>query len=93
MAHSLIIALRIINMYLGLFVLAGMVDKIRMYTILMNDIRELREWPVRSCRELKFSNGGHYFAAANGNILQLYSTTTLENVANMKGHSNKVGKL
>ncbi|OXA41793.1 Cilia- and flagella-associated protein 57 [Folsomia candida] len=78
---------------MGLFVLAGMVDKIRMYTILMNDIRELREWPVRSCRELKFSNGGHYFAAANGNILQLYSTTTLENVANMKGHSNKIRKI
>ena len=70
--------------------MAGMMDKIRMYTILLSDIRELKEWSVRSCRELRFSNGGHLFAAANGNILQLYSTTTQENVANMKGHSNKV---
>jgi hypothetical protein len=74
----------------GLFVVAGMVDKIRMYSVLINDIREVRDWPVRSCKELKFSNGGHLFAAANGNILQLYSTTMLENIANMKGHSNKV---
>lgn len=74
----------------GLFVLAGCVDKIRMYTVLLNDIRELKEWPIRMCKELKFSNGGHMFAVANGNILSLYSTTTLENITSMKGHTSKV---
>lgn len=77
----------------GLFVLAGCVDKIRMYTVLLNDIRELKEWPIRMCRELRFSNGGHFFAVANGNILQLYSTTTLENISSMKGHSNKIKRI
>jgi hypothetical protein len=70
--------------------LAGMVDKIRMYSVLLNDIREFKEWAVRSCKELRFSNGGHLFAAANGNIMHVYSTTTLESTASMKGHSNKV---
>lgn len=77
----------------GLFVLAGCVDKIRMYTVLLNDIRELTEWPIRMCRELRFSNGGHMFAVANGNILQLYSTTTQENISSMKGHSNKIKRI
>lgn len=74
----------------GLFVLAGCVDKVRMYTVLINDIRELKEWPIRMVKELRFSNGGHMFALANGNILQLYSTSTLENISSMKGHSSKV---
>ena len=30
------------------------------------------------------------FAAVNGNIIQLYSTTTFENPINLKGHNGKV---
>jgi len=37
-----------------------------------------------------FSRGGHLFAAVLGNIIQIYSTTTFENVSNMKGHNSKV---
>ena len=40
--------------------------------------------------QCSFSNGGHYFAAVHGNIIQIYSTTTFENVANLKGHNGKV---
>ena len=37
-----------------------------------------------------FSNGGHLFAAVHGNVIQLYSTSTFENVGNLKGHNGKV---
>lgn len=37
-----------------------------------------------------FSNGGNLFAAVHGNVIQIYSTTTFENVANLKGHNGKV---
>ena len=37
-----------------------------------------------------FSNGGHLFAAVHGNVIQLYSSTTFENVGNLKGHNGKV---
>lgn len=30
------------------------------------------------------------FAAANGNVIHLYSTTTFDNILNLKGHSGKV---
>ncbi|CAG7830333.1 unnamed protein product [Allacma fusca] len=77
----------------GLFVLAGCVDKIRIFTILMDDIRELKDFAVRSCKECVYSNGGQMFACANGNILQVYSTTTFDNICNMKGHGNRIRKL
>jgi len=40
--------------------------------------------------QCSFSNGGHLFAAVHGNIIQIYSTTTFENLANLKGHNGKV---
>lgn len=30
------------------------------------------------------------FAAVNGNVIHLYSTTTFDNILNLKGHSGKV---
>jgi len=74
----------------GLFLLAGCVDKVRMYSIVMDDIREIRDFHIRTCKEVVFSNGGHLFAAANASIIQIFTTTSFENVGNMKGHSNKV---
>ena len=40
--------------------------------------------------QCSFGNGGHMFAAAPGNIIQIYSTSTFENIANLKGHNGKV---
>ena len=42
------------------------------------------------CCQCCFSNGGHYMAAIYGNVVQIYSTTTFENVSNLKGHNGKV---
>lgn len=30
------------------------------------------------------------FAAVNGNVIHIYSFTSLENILNLKGHSGKV---
>ncbi|CAN0047034.1 unnamed protein product [Lampetra fluviatilis] len=74
----------------GLQVLVGFSDKLRLLTLLLHDVRPLRDFPVRACKECCFSNGGHLFAAANGNVVQVFSSITFENVANLKGHSGKV---
>ena len=58
----------------------------------------IRSYVVRSLNinvpsshlQCSFSNGGHYFAAVHGNIIQIYSTTTFENISNLKGHNGKV---
>ncbi|KAJ3409665.1 Cilia- and flagella-associated protein 57 [Chytridiales sp. JEL 0842] len=77
----------------GLYVLVGFSDKLRLLNILMDDFRLFKEFGLRGCRECRFSNGGHIFAAAHGNMIQLYSTWTFDNIANFKGHNGKVRSL
>jgi WD40 repeat protein len=58
----------------GLFLLAGFGDKLRLLNLLMDDIRPVREFSIRECKECRFSQGGHMFAAAQGNIIQVRRT-------------------
>nr|CAH8853750.1 unnamed protein product [Trichobilharzia regenti] len=74
----------------GLYVLVGFSDKLRLMNILIDDIRTFHEFTIRGCRECAFSNGGHLLAAVNGNVIQIYSVTTFENVTNLKGHNGKI---
>ncbi|XP_039468371.1 cilia- and flagella-associated protein 57 isoform X2 [Oreochromis aureus] len=74
----------------GLFILVGFSDRLRLMNLLIDDIRTFKEFTVRSCRECAFSNGGHMFAAVNGNIIQIYSVTSFDNILNLKGHNGKV---
>ncbi|NXW67652.1 CFA57 protein, partial [Hirundo rustica] len=74
----------------GLFCLVGFSDKLRFISVLYEDMHVFKEFPVKKCRECSFSNGGHLFAAVNGNVIQIYSSITFENVTNLKGHTGKV---
>lgn len=40
-------------------------EKVRLYSILMEDVRELKEFAVKHCRVVSFSGGGQYFSFAN----------------------------
>lgn len=74
----------------GLSVLVGFSEKLRLMSLLIDDIRPYKEFMIRGCRECAFSNGGHMFAAANTNLIQVFSTYTFENIGNLKGHNGKV---
>ncbi|XP_075280835.1 cilia- and flagella-associated protein 57 isoform X3 [Opisthocomus hoazin] len=74
----------------GLFCLVGFSDKLRFISLLYEDMHVFKEFAVRKCRECAFSNGGHLFAAVNGNVIQIYSSITFENINNLKGHSGKI---
>ena len=41
----------------------------------------MREVSIRGCKECAFSNGGHLFAAVNGNVVHVYSTYTCASIA------------
>lgn len=43
--------------------------------------RTMREVSIRGCKECAFSNGGHLFAAVNGNVVHVYSTYTCASIA------------
>lgn len=74
----------------GLHLVVGFADKLRLMTILMDDIRPFREFAIKACRECQFANGGHLFAAVNGNTIQVYNFFSCEVVANLRGHNGKV---
>uniref|UniRef100_A0A2K6S6K0 Cilia and flagella associated protein 57 n=1 Tax=Saimiri boliviensis boliviensis TaxID=39432 RepID=A0A2K6S6K0_SAIBB len=74
----------------GHFVVVGFADKLRLMNLLIDDIRSFKEYSVRGSRECSFSNGGHLFAAVNGNVIHIYTTTNLENILSLKGHTGKI---
>lgn len=75
----------------GLLALAGFADKIRLVSLLMDDVRTVREMPViKGCRECRFANGGHIFAIANNTTVHILGTYTCETLAILRGHSSRV---
>ena len=47
----------------GFHLVVGFKERVRMYNILRDTVKELRSMPIKNCRELKFNNGGNMFAA------------------------------
>ena len=45
----------------GLHILVGFADKLRIMNLLMDDIKTFKEFPIKSCPESQFSNGGQMF--------------------------------
>merc|ERR1719183_1866 len=74
----------------GFHLIIGFSDKLRLMNLLMEDVRQYKDIPIKQCRECRFSNGGQYFAAVNNTTIQVYKTYTCELVANLRGHNNKV---
>ena len=74
----------------GYLVAVGFADKLRLMTIMMDDLRVIKEFNIKGCRECKFSNGGQYLAAVNGSTISILATYTGETVNGLRGHNGKV---
>lgn len=76
----------------GFHIVVGFADKLRMMIVFHNYIKPYQDISIRACAEVRFSNGGHLFAATNGSYIKIYNFYTGENPPNMefKGHSGKV---
>ena len=74
----------------GLHCAVGFTDKLRVYHILVDEIRVCLEVTIKNCRECKFSKGGNLIAAANGNSIIVLDFYTGEKVADLRGHNGKV---
>lgn len=77
----------------GVHILVGFSDSLRFINLLMDEMRSFKDFPVKNCHEVRFSNGGQYFAAANNSVIQLFSTYTCEMIGNLRGHKGKVRSL
>jgi WD40 repeat protein len=76
----------------GLHIIAGFYDSMRLMNLLMGEIRPYKDFTIKGCREVQFSNGGQYFAAANALLIQVYQTFTCDLVATIP-HKGKVTSL
>ncbi|KAI9032449.1 hypothetical protein DFJ74DRAFT_764133 [Hyaloraphidium curvatum] len=74
----------------GLYILVGFPDKLRLMSVVIDDLRMYEEIPLRGCRECQFSNGGHLFAAVQGTSVHVYKTWTYELVASFREHNGKI---
>ena len=62
----------------GFHILAAVGDKLLMMNVLSSSISEYHSIPMKSCREIRFSNGGHMFAAGVGSYTHVYNFYTVE---------------
>lgn len=85
----------------GFHIVVGLSDRLRFMNICVhnNQIKHYREIvPFRQCKEIKFSNGGQYFAAVNATnatqqqVIHIYRFYTGDNPPNLlfKGHTGRI---
>ncbi|KAM3967911.1 testes of unusual size [Aphomia sociella] len=77
----------------GLFAIVGFSDKLRFMVVLIDDFEVMREFPIRNCKRAKFSTNGHMFSAVNGQVIQVFSSVSFQNVFNLKGHNGRITSL
>lgn len=73
-----------------LYAIVGFSDKLRLFDVHDNDLRLHKEFNIRACRDCVFSRGGQWFAAVNGNSINVYNSYTGEQLYVLKGHHGKV---
>ena len=77
----------------GYHIIVGFTDKVRIMNVFSEKkLGSVKEIPIKSCREIQFSNGGHLFACVNQHYIQVYNFYTGENPPNMifNEHDGKV---
>jgi WD40 repeat protein len=74
----------------GLIAVVGFADHLRVLSILMDDMRTIKEIPVRGCRLCAFSHGGQAFAVATSSLVQIYDTYTGAMKLQLRGHQQAV---
>ena len=79
----------------GFHLVVGFADKLRIMNIFEKTIEVFKEIPMKTCREVRFSHGGHLFAATSGHTIQVFNFYTVENPPDFhfKGHSGKVSSI
>ncbi len=71
-------------LFAGLHAVIGFSDKLRVMNVLMDDLRPLKEIPIKASKETRFSNGGSMFAVASGNLVFVYATYSCEPVSTLR---------
>lgn len=76
----------------GFHLVVGFISSLKMMNIFSGSIKPYKEFKSKNCHEIRFSHGGHMFAANHGHIVQVYNFYTGESPISMqaKMHTGKV---
>lgn len=83
----------------GYYIALGFRDKLRVFHLLHRDLRLYKELALTNASKLKFSNGGHFLAAAfqpfgsNHNHIVIFNAYSFEVEHVLKAHHNKIVSL
>jgi WD40 repeat protein len=77
----------------GFQVLVSFKDRVRMYNVLMDKLRPYKETVQKMCREVRFSNGCQYWAAASTINVVVYETTTFQQLMSFQGHMMAIKRI
>ena len=65
---------------LGMYVLVGFSDKLRLMNLLIDDIKTFREFQFKNCIACAFSCGGHLLAAVSHNKISIFSSVDFREI-------------
>ena len=79
----------------GLHIVVGFTDKLRFMNIIDKKIVPFKDFPLKSCKEIRFCSGGHMVAAASGNTIHVFNFYTGECPPNflLKGQDTNITSL
>ena len=80
-------------LYTGMQVLISFKDRVRLYNILHDKLRVYRETSLKSCKEIKFSNGGQLWAGASTLSVMVYDTKSFHQLLCLQGHMMTVRRI
>jgi WD40 repeat protein len=75
---------------MGLQIAAGFKEKLKIFYLLEDEVKAAIEYVSKICLCAKYSNGGQYLAAANGNLIQIIDPYTFEIKYQLTGHPSFV---
>ena len=69
----------------GYYMAVSYVDKIKIFHVLHNELKHFRNIDIKNCQKMRFSNGGHLFAATDQkSCIHVFHSFTLERACSIK---------
>ncbi|KAG3110508.1 hypothetical protein PI124_g6033 [Phytophthora idaei] len=65
-------------------------ERVRIYQLLQENLRQVKELATKACRFVRYAHGGHLFACAAGLTVTTFRTYTFEAVHTFSGHIGAV---
>ncbi|RLN75172.1 hypothetical protein BBJ28_00017929 [Nothophytophthora sp. Chile5] len=65
-------------------------ERVRIYQLLQESLRQIKELAIKACRLVRYAHGGHLLACASGLTVATFRTYTFEPVHTFSGHIGAV---